>query len=117
MKPKITLLANNAFVKEQCVMCGECFDAGEILPELRDEDNEFIDYLCDTCAYKPQNYTSKLMEQAQCFENLAALLRRLAQIGVQPPGSDRKLELESLILTGDARQIDKLNSERTRVTR
>ena len=112
-KPRIALLANNIFVKAPCVMCGESFKTGEILPELYEEDG-FAGYVCDACAYEPQNYASKLRAQAEDLENeardLATWLRRLADIGIEPPDADYRLKLESLIAVGDTKETDKLNA-------
>ncbi|MBA7565948.1 hypothetical protein ES708_07635 [subsurface metagenome] len=112
MKPRITLLANNIFVKAPCVMCGKSFETGEILPELYEEDG-FAGYVCDDCAYEPQNYASKLRAQAEDLENeaqgLATWLRSLADSGIEPPDADYRLKLESLIAVGDSKETDKLN--------
>jgi hypothetical protein len=85
MKPKVVLIKNNVFVKEWCVVCGNCFGAGDILPELYDQEGQLLGYLCDDCAYEPQNYTSKLVERAEALEKEAAQLRQMAEIGVCPP--------------------------------
>jgi len=117
MKPRVALLSNKIFVEECCVMCGEAFETGEMLPELYDEDGRPIGYICDGCAYEPQRYAGKLREQAEYWENLAqhlgnsaARLRQLADIGIEPPDGDYRLKLESLILVGDTKETDKLNA-------
>lgn len=116
MKPRIALLANNIFVKEPCVMCGKSFETGEILPALYEEDG-LAGYVCDDCAYEPQNYATKLRAHAEDMENeaqviqgLAAWLRSFADIGIEPPDADYRLKLESLIAVGDSKETDKLNS-------
>jgi len=117
MKPRITLLSNKIFVEERCVICGEPFETGGILPELYDEDGHLIGYVCDACAYEPQSYASKLREQAELSENLAkhleksaARLRQLADTGIEPPDADYRLKLESLIAVGDSKETEKLNA-------
>ena len=117
MKPRIALLSNKIFVEECCVICGEPFETGEILPELYDEDGHLMGYVCDDCAYEPQHHASKLREQAELSENLAkhleksaARLRQLADIGIQPPDAGYRLELESLIAVGDSKETEKLNA-------
>jgi hypothetical protein len=116
-KPRIALLSNKIFVEKCCVICGEPFETGEILPELYDEDGRLIGYVCDGCAYEPQSYTSKLRAQAEDLENLvnglqnsAVRLRQLADTGIQPPDADYRLELESLIAVGDSKETEKLNA-------
>ncbi|MDO9579490.1 MAG: hypothetical protein Q7J06_02825 [Bacteroidales bacterium] len=113
MKPRIALLANNEFVREPCIMCGKFFKTGEILPALYEEDG-LAGCVCDDCAYEPQTYASKLRAQAEDMENeaqsLAAWLRSLADIGIEPPDADYRLKLESLIAVGDTRETDKLNA-------
>ena len=89
MKPRIALLSNKIFVEEGCVICGEPFETGEILPELYDENGHLMGYVCDGCAYEPQNYATKLRAQAEDLETLAeplqnsaARLRQLADTGI-----------------------------------
>jgi len=112
-KPRISLLANDIFVKAPCVMCGKSFKTGEILPTLYEEDG-LGGYVCDDCAYEPQNYAAKLRAQAEDLENeaqgLAAWLRSLADSGIEPPDADYRLELESLIAVGDSKETEKLNA-------
>lgn len=117
MKPRIALLSNKIFVEERCVICGEPFETGEILPELYDEDGHLMGYVCDACAYEPQTYASKLREQAEDLENLAeglqnstARLRQLADVGIEPPDADYRLKLESVIAVGDTKEVEKLNA-------
>jgi len=116
-KPRIALLSNKIFVEESCVICGEPFETGEILPELYDEDGHLIGYVCDDCAYEPQSYASRLREQAESLENFAeelqnsaVRLRQLVDIGIEPPDADYRLTLESLIAVGDSKETDKLNA-------
>lgn len=111
MEPKVILLANNCFVDERCVMCGEPFEGGEILPELYD-DGDFMGYLCDDCAYEPQNYASRIEEWAKRLESQAAWVRHLADRGIQPPDATDRLMLESLILVGDSERINEYNNNR-----
>ena len=117
MKSRIALLSNKIFVEEGCVICGEPFETGEILPELYDEDGRLMGYVCDDCAYEPQSYASKLRAQAEDLENLvkglqnsAVRLRQLADTDIQPPDADYRLELESLIAVGDSKETEKLNA-------
>jgi len=112
-KPRIALLANDIFVKAPCVLCGKTFKTGEILPTLYEEDG-LGGYVCDDCAYEPQNYAAKLRAQAEDLENeargLAAWLRSLADSGIEPPDADYRLKLESLIAVGDSKETEKLNA-------
>jgi len=97
MKAWIELQRNNALVKEWCVMWGEQFRSGDILPLLCDQDGG-EGYLCDDCAYDPQNYASRLRKRAEVLESEAAKLRHLADIGVQPPDMTPRLMLEAELL-------------------
>ena len=92
MKAWVELQRNNCLVKEWCVMCGEQFHSGDILPLLCDEDGG-VGYLCDDCAYEPQNYVRRLKKRAEELESEAARLRHLADIGVQPPDMTHRLML------------------------
>ena len=82
-------------------MCGGQFRSGDILPLLCDEDGG-VGYLCDDCAYEPQNYVCRLKKQAEELESeaarLAARLRHLVDIGVQPPDMTPGLMLEAELL-------------------
>ena len=109
-KPRIALLGNDTFVQEGCVICGEFFETGEILPELYDEDGRLMGYVCDACAYEPQTYAGKLRARVKRFKDSGARLKRLADVGIEPPDADYRLKLESHILVGDTKQVDELNA-------
>ena len=51
---RVKLLLNNCFCNEWCVKCGMEFPAGDTLPEVYDEENRLIGYLCNDCLSKHQ---------------------------------------------------------------
>lgn len=46
---RVKLLRNNTFCDEQCVKCNKWFPAEDVLPELFDEQDRFMGYLCNAC--------------------------------------------------------------------
>ena len=48
--------------------------------------------------------------RAKRLEDSATWLRQLADIGIEPLDADYRLKLESLILVGGSKEVDKLNA-------
>jgi len=46
---RVRLLLNNVFCDEKCLKCGKWFFAKDALPEVYDEQDKLIGYLCDDC--------------------------------------------------------------------